>query len=91
MLDILEETDLRLGREFLCEECQHAQLGGFGKFPGDYPDLVHSYYSLSYLSLTKTEFAVINTEKQGKDEIFQLKPLDCKLSICRDRVRRYFD
>lgn len=26
-------------------------MGGFGKHPGDYPDILHSFYSLCWLSI----------------------------------------
>jgi prenyltransferase beta subunit len=45
------DLDVTSSAEFLCCQCQHVKLGGFGKFPGEYPDLVHSFYSLSYLSM----------------------------------------
>lgn len=39
-------------RRYLLEKTQHPVLGGFGKFPGDLPDLYHSYLGLVALSLT---------------------------------------
>ena len=38
-------------RRYLLEKTQHPVLGGFGKFPGDLPDLYHSYLGLAALSL----------------------------------------
>ena len=38
-------------RKYLLEKTQHPVLGGFGKFPGDLPDLYHSYLGLAALSL----------------------------------------
>lgn len=36
---------------YLLQKTQHPILGGFGKFPGDLPDLYHSYLGLAALSL----------------------------------------
>ncbi|KAL9528843.1 Geranylgeranyl transferase type-1 subunit beta [Sphaerulina musiva] len=38
-------------RRYLLEKTQHPTLGGFGKFPGDLPDLYHSYLGLAALGL----------------------------------------
>lgn len=38
-------------RRYLLEKTQHPALGGFGKFPGDLPDLYHSYLGLAALGL----------------------------------------
>lgn len=38
-------------RMYLLEKAQHPVLGGFGKFPGDLPDLYHSSLGLAALSL----------------------------------------
>ena len=38
-------------QRYLLERTQHPVLGGFGKFPGDLPDLYHSYIGLAALSL----------------------------------------
>lgn len=43
-----------LHRYLLCKT-QHPVLGGFGKFPGDVPDLYHSYLGLAALGLIGTE------------------------------------
>lgn len=41
----------RAVRQYLLEKTQHSVLGGFGKFPGDLPDLYHSCLGLAALSL----------------------------------------
>ncbi|TKA63773.1 hypothetical protein B0A55_10464 [Friedmanniomyces simplex] len=38
-------------RRYLLGKTQHLVLGGYGKFPGDLPDLLHSYLGLAALSL----------------------------------------
>lgn len=38
-------------QRYLLASTQHAALGGFGKFPGDLPDLYHSYLGLATLGL----------------------------------------
>lgn len=42
-------------QRYLLQKTQHAALGGFGKFPGDLPDLYHSYMGLAALGLTGLE------------------------------------
>lgn len=42
-------------QRYLLGKTQHTALGGFGKFPGDLPDLYHSYLGLAALGLSETE------------------------------------
>ncbi|KAK5173629.1 geranylgeranyl transferase type-1 subunit beta [Saxophila tyrrhenica] len=42
-------------QNYLLEKTQNPVLGGFGKFPGDAPDLYHSYLGLTALSLVGCE------------------------------------
>lgn len=42
-------------QRYLLQKTQHPALGGFGKFPGDLPDLYHSYMGLAALGLTGVE------------------------------------
>lgn len=42
-------------QRYLLQKTQHPALGGFGKFPGDLPDLYHSYMGLAALGLTHVE------------------------------------
>lgn len=42
-------------KRYLLDKTQHPVLGGFGKFPGDLPDLYHSYLGLATLSLMDVE------------------------------------
>ncbi|CZT18320.1 related to protein geranylgeranyltransferase Type I, beta subunit [Ramularia collo-cygni] len=42
-------------QRYLLQKTQHAVLGGFGKFPGDLPDLYHSYMGLAALGLSGAE------------------------------------
>nr|POE63280.1 geranylgeranyl transferase type-1 subunit beta [Quercus suber] len=43
--------DRKALRTYLLDKTQHPVLGGFGKFPGDLPDIYHSYLGLAALSL----------------------------------------
>jgi geranylgeranyl transferase type-1 subunit beta len=56
--------------------CQ-TRMGGFGKDVGAFPDILHSFYSMSYLSISQTH---------ADDDSIQLKPLNCTLGICEDRA-----
>ncbi|KAI7533298.1 geranylgeranyl transferase-like protein type i beta subunit [Hortaea werneckii] len=60
-------------RRYLLGKTQHGVLGGFGKFPGDLPDLYHSYLGLAALSLA------------GSDE---LKPLDGGMCLSKETRER---
>ncbi|CAK1367968.1 unnamed protein product [Cercospora beticola] len=42
-------------QRYLLEKTQNPILGGFGKFPGDLPDLYHSYLALAALALDGCE------------------------------------
>jgi prenyltransferase beta subunit len=72
------DLDITSSTEFLCCQCQHNKLGGFGKFPEDYPDLVHSFYSLSYLSMISSlsssssssdRLEITTADSQSKEKI----------------------
>lgn len=57
-LHILDHPDLyhkSALQRYLLQKTQHPALGGFGKFPGDLPDLYHSYMGLAALGLTHVE------------------------------------
>jgi geranylgeranyl transferase type-1 subunit beta len=55
MLDCGNLYDRDAVRKYLLEKTQNPLTGGFGKFPGDPPDLYHSYLGLTALSLTGSE------------------------------------
>jgi len=52
--------------------CQ-TRMGGFSKILGVYPDILHAFYSMTYLSLIA-------------DDNFHLKDLNCTVNICQDRM-----
>ena len=56
-------------RRYLLGQTQHIYLGGFGKFPGDLPDVYHSCLGLAVLGLI------------GDDEV---KPVEPGMCISRD-------
>ena len=51
MLDALHLIDIYHVRAYLLEKSQHLIAGGFGKFPGDPPDIYHAYLGLASLAL----------------------------------------
>ena len=51
MLGALHMIDLEHVRAYLLERTQHLIAGGFGKFPGDPPDIYHAYLGLASLAL----------------------------------------
>lgn len=57
-LDIMESValcDQDAVKRYLLGKTQHDVLGGFGKFPGDLPDLYHSYLGLAAVSLAGSD------------------------------------
>ncbi|KAL7576741.1 hypothetical protein ACA910_005657 [Epithemia clementina (nom. ined.)] len=86
-----------LNQQALCDfvfECQ-TPMGGFGKLIQAPPDVLHSYYSLAYLSMAQEEFdadAARHNDDDGPDEIKDsasshnkiLKSLNCTLGIGTD-------
>lgn len=52
LLDRLDLLSLHPAQKYLLDRTQHA-IGGFGKQPGDPPDVYHSYMGLAALSLMK--------------------------------------
>lgn len=55
LMNQLHLIDKAALQKYLLEKTQHPVLGGFGKFPGDLPDLYHSYLGLAALALTGWE------------------------------------
>lgn len=64
-------------RDFVMQ-CQ-TRMGGFSKVIGVFPDVLHSYYSMSYLSLSQ---AHLESNSHG----VSLKDLNCTLGICQERA-----
>ncbi|KAI9695761.1 MAG: hypothetical protein M1820_008433 [Bogoriella megaspora] len=64
-------VDIKASRKYLLDKTQH-MIGGFGKMPGDPPDVYHSYLGLAVLSL------------HGESE---LKDFDPALCITKDAKR----
>jgi geranylgeranyl transferase type-1 subunit beta len=74
--DLLEHDQLRA----FVLQCQ-SNMGGFSKVLDAYPDILHSYYSMSYLSLSQPHF-----RDNDEEEAIPLKELNCTLGICKDRA-----
>ena len=56
ILGAFAETDLASTKAFLLTECQGSPLmGGFSKLPNSHPDLLHSFYSLIWLSMEQEQ------------------------------------
>jgi prenyltransferase beta subunit len=60
-------------------ECQSSS-GGFGKVIGHFPDLLHSFYSLAWLSLSNT------LDEDGQNSRLPLNRLNCALGIRQERT-----
>jgi geranylgeranyl transferase type-1 subunit beta len=72
---LLDQTALR---EFVMS-CQ-TKHGGFGKTAGAYPDLLHSFYSMAWLSLSNSH---------QENETLPLNKLNCTLGICQVRAELF--
>jgi geranylgeranyl transferase type-1 subunit beta len=65
------DTDLPSTQTFLLRDCQQsAYTGGFSKLPDCYPDLLHTFYSLCWLSMAGYE---------------GVKSIDPRLGMCADK------
>ena len=51
ILGMFGDIERRGCRNFLLFECQNELSGGFGKHPGDVSDILHSFYSVAWLSM----------------------------------------
>ena len=71
--------DQRGLRRYLLKKTQHPILGGFGKFPGDLPDLYHSYLGLAALSLA------------GSHEVKELDGTMCISKEARSRLSKLWN
>lgn len=73
MLGVLEDSNHEGTQNFLLLSCQRNKVfGGFSKQPEGYPDLLHSFYSIAWLSLTKTSD--------------QIKPINPAIGVCCDKL-----
>jgi prenyltransferase beta subunit len=63
-------------RDFVFQ-CQ-TRMGGFSKMVGAFPDLLHAYYSLAYLSLSQRHLDDLG-----------LKEFNCTLGISMDTAKQF--
>ena len=66
-------------QEYLLEKTQHPVLGGFGKFPGNLPDLYHSCLGLAALSLA------------GSSEVKEVDASMCISKEAQARLQKTWD
>ncbi|CAB9506838.1 transferase type-1 subunit beta [Seminavis robusta] len=60
--------------------CQ-SPLGGFSKAKNAFPDMLHSFYSMSYLNMSGSQF--------DQDDRIALKELSCTLGVCRTTAEKF--
>jgi geranylgeranyl transferase type-1 subunit beta len=82
--DDLLNHDLLRGYVMQCQ----TSMGGFSKVIGAYPDVLHAYYSLAYLSLSQPHFCADNDKKDSGRGI-RLKKLNCTLGVCQDTAAHF--
>ena len=81
MLCSLDIIDIEHTRRYLLEKTQHSIMGGFGKFPGDLPDIYHAYLGLAALSLIngqKTDGPYIGPDIEDASKIVEGQPSKTK-------------
>jgi len=85
-------------REYVLS-CQ-SPYGGFGKVLGAMPDLLHSFYSMAWLTLSTEDGCCDDDENDDDDVVYEsemrsqvreslgrLSKLDCALGMCAKRTR----
>lgn len=73
--DLLDNQELR---RFVLK-CQTG-MGGFSKILGSNPDILHAFYSMSWLSLS-------SAYEEDEGEMINLKSMNCTVGICQDRLQ----
>ena len=73
---LLDHTPLRKF-VFTCQ----SPMGGFSKAQNAYPDMLHSFYSMSYLNLSACHF--------DENDRVALKELNCTLGICQETADHF--
>lgn len=66
-------------------ECQNRAFGGFGKAIGAMPDVMHSFYSLAWLSMNSS-ICIDDADDFNLGSDLNLKELNVVLGMCRDRA-----
>lgn len=93
ILGAFADTDLASTRSFLLNECQSdPRIGGFSKHPNSSPDLLHSFYSLCWLSMAREEEEASEGKCLPQDEptSFQgLNSIDVLLGVCKNKSPRF--
>lgn len=68
-------------------------FGGFSKVKGALPDLLHSFYSLAWLSLSTQDDSEAVTKStfdhSADDDVLLLQLLECAIGICKKRMVPY--
>lgn len=81
ILENFDETDLDSTRIFLIDKCQSIKYGGFSKIPDNYPDILHSFYSICWLSLSNS--IQINEDNYKNIITYELNNIDPSLVITK--------
>ena len=86
MLNAFQDTNLDECVEFILRDCQlHKwnENGGFSKTPGDYPDILHTFYSISWLALRFGNNKQQQQEREQEgDANLNFKSIHAALGIC---------
>lgn len=72
LLGAFDDCDHGPTRSFLLQHCQARRHGGFKKTPEHHQDVLHSFYSLCWLSMSGGGLG--------------LRPIDVRLAVCSDRL-----
>lgn len=90
MLGCFNNTDAEPAQKFLLNECQYSKymgrvgIGGFSKTPGCQPDILHTFYSIAWLSMATSR--TNRSNDSGQVQLYNLRPLFTPLAVCREIV-----
>ena len=87
-LRLLSRQDDLLDRKALVTyimNCQQPKMGGFSKLIGMYPDILHSFYSLAWLTLNNDSINDDGEDENGPTRL-ELNALNCTLGIRQSRA-----
>ena len=94
MLGQFKYTDMMGTKSFLLDSCQYSMKfgGGFSKFPDAYPDLLHTFYSICWMSMHSEALQLEHNKcDRGSDVLRGLNLLNIPLAICSHKSTQKYD
>ena len=91
-----QESNISSTRDFLlagCQCCPPFGNSGFSKEPNSFPDLLHTFYSLGYLSLSDISIAQSSSSvfagECGTVSSSKLNPIDVRFGMCTNKLPKH--